>query len=94
MTKVRAAAAVVLLVGGITGAGAKAGAKECRVPDAPPGVRVQLPPGCRLPGGAAAPANRTDSRQKAGKSPGFIDLGNGSEVRIGGRARVDTMYSR
>ena len=28
-------------------------------------------------------------RVKAGRNPGFIDLGNGTEVRIGGRARMD-----
>jgi hypothetical protein len=90
MSKVRAAAVAVLLAGSITGAGAK----ECRVPDAPPGVRAPLPPGCRAPGRAAPPAKGADAVQKAGKSPGFIDLGNGSEVRIGGRVRVDTMFRR
>lgn len=28
-------------------------------------------------------------RAKAGSRPGFIDLGNGTEVRVGGRARLD-----
>ena len=28
-------------------------------------------------------------RQRAGSRPGFIDLGNGTEVRIGGRARLE-----
>ncbi|WP_375459777.1 hypothetical protein [uncultured Enterovirga sp.] len=28
-------------------------------------------------------------RARAGRRPGFIDLGGGTEVRIGGRARVD-----
>jgi hypothetical protein len=90
MTKGRTAAVAVLLAGSMTGAGAA----ECRMPDAPPGVRVQLPPGCRAPGGAAAPAKGTEALQKAGRAPGFIDLGAGSEVRIGGRVRVDTNYRR
>jgi hypothetical protein len=94
MTKVRAAAVLVLLVGGVTGAGAKEGARDCRAPNAPPGVRVQVPPGCRQTAGATAPAKGADTMQKAGRTPGFIDLGNGSEVRIGGRVRVDTIYRR
>ena len=28
-------------------------------------------------------------RVRAGRNPGFIDLGNGTEVRIGGRVRMD-----
>jgi hypothetical protein len=90
MLKVHAAAVAVLLAGSITGAGAK----DCRVPDAPPGVQAPLPPGCRAPVRVAPPAKRADAMLKAGKSPGSIDLGNGSEVRIGGRVRVDTMYRR
>lgn len=29
------------------------------------------------------------SRSRAGRTPGFIDLGNGTEVRIGGRVRTE-----
>lgn len=29
-------------------------------------------------------------RQKAGSRPGFIDMGGGTEVRIGGRGRFET----
>ena len=89
MTRLRAVAVTVLSAAGIAGAEAK----ECRPPEAPPGVRVQAAPGCRPPV-AAAPAKGTDAMQRAGTTPGFIDLGNGSEVRIGGRVRVDTTYSR
>lgn len=28
-------------------------------------------------------------RARAGRAPGFIDLGHGTEVRVGGRARLD-----
>lgn len=28
-------------------------------------------------------------RARAGRTPGFIDLGNGTEVRVGGRVRMD-----
>lgn len=40
-----------------------------------------------------APENRVEpydpDRVRAGRRPGFIDLGNGTEVRIGGRVRLD-----
>jgi hypothetical protein len=29
-----------------------------------------------------------------GRQPGFIDLGNGTEVRVGGRVRIDVDHSR
>lgn len=28
-------------------------------------------------------------RVRAGRDPGFVDLGNGTEVRVGGRVRMD-----
>ena len=69
-----------------------AAAKECRMPDVPPGMRVQLPPGCDRQERSAV----ADSpRQKGLRSEsGFIDVGNGTTVRIGGRARVDMGASR
>ena len=33
-------------------------------------------------------------RARAGRDPGFVDLGNGTEIRIGGRARLDTDVRR
>jgi len=62
-------------------------AKECRTSDVPPGVRVQLPPGCdRWDRSTAADLPRRDGlRSKSG----FVDLGNGTTVRIGGRVRVE-----
>ena len=57
---------------------------------------------CRLPAGEAkSPANRSRCNPaqrlqpyhpdavRSGKRPGFIDLGNGTEVRVGGRAQMD-----
>lgn len=62
-------------------------AKECRMPDVPPGVRVQLPPGCKDPiRSGRLEAGRQDSLRA---NQGFIDLGNGTQVRIGGRVRVE-----
>ncbi len=47
-------------------------------------------------GAASATPRRPDDRPalKAGQRPGFIDLGNGTEVRIGGRARFEVDHSR
>ena len=76
-------ASAVLLIA----AGGPALAKECRTPDLPPGVRVQLPPGCKDPiRTGRAEAERQDSLKA---NQGFIDLGNGTQVRIGGRVRVE-----
>ena len=64
-------------------------AKDCRDPDAPPGVRVPDRPGCKSPavtGAKAAP--------RQGRETGFIDLGNGTEVRVSGRVRVETRGGR
>jgi len=67
--------------------GGSALAKECRMPDVPPGVRVQLPPGCKDP----LEARRLEAqRQESLKAnQGFVDLGNGTQVRIGGRVRAE-----
>lgn len=59
-------------------------AAECRPGDLPPGVRAERVPNCP----PSAP-RRDDSRLRAGSQPGFLDLGNGTEVRIGGRARIE-----
>ncbi|WP_404292074.1 hypothetical protein ACD578_07590 [Microvirga sp. RSM25] len=67
-------------------------AKECRMPDVPPGVRVQVPPECR--------DRFQDRRMEAERqdtlraSQGFIDLGNGTQVRIGGRVRAEVTGRR
>jgi hypothetical protein len=72
--------AAVLLAGGA------ASAEDCRPADAPPGVRVPDRPGCQ----PLRPGKPAETRSKAGREPGFIDLGNGTEVRISGRVRVET----
>jgi hypothetical protein len=81
----RSLVAVVALVG----AASVAEGRDCRVPEAPPGIRVQAPVGCeaRVPPPARRP--KPDAGLKASRQPGFIDLGNGSQLRIGGRVRVD-----
>ena len=84
----------LLLVGSLLVVGSvPAGARDCRPADAPPGVRAPLRPGCE-------PAKTREIRQpdrdsvRAGRDPGFVDLGNGTTVRIGGRVRVDTVFHR
>ena len=62
-------------------------AKECRMPDVPPDVHVQLPPECqdRTRKREAEPANQGYLRAEQG----FMALGNRTSVRIGGRARAE-----
>ncbi len=62
-------------------------AKECRMPDVPPGLQVQLPPGCKEP---MRSNERAASKQDSLRADqGFIDLGNGTTVRVGGRIRAE-----
>ena len=73
-------------------AGSPVLAKECRMPDLPPGKEVRLPPGCEEP----FDTGRSKAQRKGNlrTEQGFIDLGNGTEVRIGGRVRAETGFSR
>ena len=85
-----ALAAVAMLVGTPS-----AGAQSCRVPsDAPPGVRVPLPPGCKPAGSDWLDAKNKPRPLKARTRPGFVDLGNGTEVRIDGRVRGESVLHR
>ena len=62
-------------------------AKECRTPHLPPGLEVRLPPGCKEP----LPARRSKAERRDGlrAEQVFIDLGNGTQVRISGRVRAE-----
>ena len=67
-------------------------AKECRMPDLPPGVQVQVPPECRDRfKDRRVQAEQQDSLKA---SQGFVDMGNGTQVRIGGRVRVEATGRR
>lgn len=69
------------------------------------GAAVQAEP-CKPPraaanGAAAQPCKPPSKiepydpdRVPSGSRPGFIDLGNGTEVRLGGRARLDSDMRR
>ena len=67
-------------------------AKECRMPDVPPSVRVQVPPECRDRFGASRLEAKTENSLRSNQ--GFIDLGNGTQMRIGGRVRAEAMGRR
>ena len=64
-------------------------AKDCRSMAAP-GVRVPERAGCKPP-----PTTARDERPetKASRTPGFFDLGNGTQLRIGSSVDVE-MRSR
>lgn len=62
-------------------------AEDCRRPEPPPGVRIPEVADCK-PSRPVAKPNR-DEPLRAGREAGFMDLGNGTQVRIGGRVRVD-----
>ncbi|NIX77734.1 hypothetical protein [Microvirga terricola] len=81
MTKLLPVVALLLMGTG------SAVAKECRMPDLPPGVRVQVPPECKdVVKTKSTQGERTDYVKA---NQGFIDVGNGTAVKVGGRVRVD-----
>jgi hypothetical protein len=58
----------------------------------PPGVRMPERPGCPpRPGSSARDIKPT---AKSGRQPGFIDLGNGAELRVGGQVDAEAMRRR
>ncbi len=67
-------------------------ARDCRPAEAPPGVRVPERAGCKPPQAARADAKPAPAR--TGRAPGFIDLGNGTQVRIGGEVGVEVQSRR
>jgi hypothetical protein len=67
-------------------------AKECRMPDLRPGVRVQLPPGCKDP--IKTGVDRADEQSRLRSDAGSIDLGNGTKVKVGGRVRAEVGIRR
>lgn len=78
--------AAALLLAGII----PAAAKECRMPKAPPGVALQVPPECQS---SFTKANdKAESRDRLRAENGFVDLGSGTQIRIGGRVRAEAGY--
>lgn len=81
MTRALLVLAATLLAGA-------ASARECRAPaDLPPGVRVPPAPGCEQ--GSDRMKQAPSKRPGTGRDAGFVDLGNGSQLRVSGRVRVD-----
>jgi hypothetical protein len=66
-------------------------AKECRMPDLPADARVAVPPECR---DAVRVKDSTPTQGGLMASKGFIDLGAGTKVRIGGRVRAEYGFRR
>jgi hypothetical protein len=58
-------------------------AKDCRIPDPKPGAPIQVPPECK---DVVRPKQQNEALRS---EQGMIDLGNGTTVRIGGRARAE-----
>ena len=82
-----------IAAGLVLGCAMPAGARDCRPADPPPGVRVQIPAKCE----ARKPQPVRGSEHppaQAGRDPGFVDLGNGTTMRIGGRVRADSVFHR
>jgi hypothetical protein len=76
----------------VTAFGGSALAKECRMPEGLPGMRVQLPPECKDSVRTGRLERERPESLKANQ--GFIDMGNGTQVRIGGRVRAEFMGRR
>ena len=68
-------------------------AKDCAPQDAPPGVRMPERAGCKARAAGTA-RNKNASSVKAGREPGFIDLGNGTQVRVGGQVDLEVQHRR
>lgn len=66
---------------------APASANECRMPDLQRGLNMRVPPECETQRQARSP--ETAAKDRLGAKSGFIDLGNGTQVRIGGRVRAE-----
>jgi hypothetical protein len=62
-------------------------ARDCRVPHVPAKNAIRPPAGCDLP-------PKADETGRLRQQNGFVDLGNGTQVRISGRVRVDTGVRR
>ncbi|MGO4704190.1 hypothetical protein AB4072_00220 [Microvirga sp. 2MCAF38] len=65
-------------------------AKDCRLPQPALGAAAQQASDCATRKDVKP---QVDNRLKRGER-GFIDLGNGTQVRVSGRVRVDTEYRR
>ncbi len=81
----RLLAALVLAATALPAAAGERGALKARLcpQDAPPGVRLPDRPECREAPPAAVRAT----------APGFVDIGNGTSLRVSGRAAYEVGYT-
>jgi hypothetical protein len=82
--------AAAVFAGGLATSAGQAG--DCRRENLPPGVHVPQQVGCKPV--RAPPGDKKRPGVRAGREPGFIDLGNGTELRISGEADVEMRYRR
>jgi hypothetical protein len=61
-------------------------AKECRMPDLPPGARVPIPAECK---NMVRVKDSNPAQEDLKAHRGFIDQGGGTKVRIGGGVRAE-----
>jgi hypothetical protein len=84
----------VFLIGGAVLTHAPGHAQECPSNEGlAPGVRMPERVGCEARHRNPSRAKKPPSA-RAGREPGFIDVGNGLQVRIGGQADVEAGYRR
>ncbi len=67
-------------------------AAECRAPDSPQLLHERRTTRC-VPAGRSTRAAMED-RLHRGKDLGFVDLGNGTQVKISGRVRAELVVQR
>lgn len=64
-------------------------AKDCRIPDPKPGEAIKVPDACKDTG-----RPKEQNLQAAKDTPGAVDLGSGTTLRIGGRVRGEMAVRR
>ena len=77
---------IALVACSVVALSGSASADSCRRADDGAGRRKAGPDACR-PDERLRPYEPGAAR--AGRDPGFVELGNGTEVRVGGRVRMD-----
>ena len=91
------AAALAAACGAMVADPDPAAAAGCRRPAAPAAARSNAArAGCGTTPAARKPKPERDDPPalQAGQRPGFIDLGGGTELRVGGRVRLEMDHQR
>ncbi|HEX2137954.1 MAG TPA: hypothetical protein VHG30_19030 [Microvirga sp.] len=77
-----------VLAAAVLGLAGSASAAECRRAGLPAGAKAGAAQRCAP---KLEPETGARERLQPGRTPGFIALGNGTEIRIGGRVRFDAI---